>query len=57
MVEEFKSTLDPNLISLIVCEQENNRSGLRIARHDLVEQYFSTPFRQKNIMLYMIVLV
>ncbi len=49
MVEEFKSTLDPNLISLIVCEQENNRSGLRIARPDLVEQYFSTPFRQKNI--------
>lgn len=49
MVEEFKSTLDPNLISSIVCEQENNRSGLKIARPDLVEQYFSTDFRQKNI--------
>ena len=49
MVEEFKSTLDPNLISSIVCEQENNRAGFRLGRPDLVEQYFSTDFRQKNI--------
>ena len=49
MVEEFKSTLDPNLISSIVCEQENNRAGFRLGRPDLVEQYFSTDFRQQNI--------
>lgn len=49
MVEEFKSTLDPNLISTIVCEQENNRAGFRLGRPDLVEQYFSTDFRQQNI--------
>ncbi len=47
--EQFKETLDPHLISKIICEQENNKAGLRIARPDLVEKYFSTEFRQKNI--------
>lgn len=49
MVNEFKTTLNPQLISKIVCEQENNRSGLRVARPDLVEKYFSKEFRQNNI--------
>ncbi len=49
MIEEFKTTLNPNLIASIVCEQENNRAGLRLGRPDLVEQYFSTDFRQQNI--------
>lgn len=49
MVEQFKSTLDPHLISKIICEQENNKAGLRLVRPDLVEKYFGTEFRQKNI--------
>ncbi len=47
--EQFKTTLDPHLISKIICEQENNKAGLRLVRPDLVEKYFSTEFRQKNI--------
>ena len=47
--EEFKTTLDPHLISKIICEQENNRAGLRLVRPDLVEKYFNTEIRQKNI--------
>ena len=47
--EQFKTTLDPYLISKIICEQENNKAGLRLVRPDLVEKYFSTEFRQKNI--------
>ena len=47
--EQFKATLDPHLISKIISEQENNKAGLRLVRPDLVEKYFSTEFRQKNI--------
>lgn len=49
MVEQFKTDLNPHLISKIICEQENNKAGLRLVRPDLVEKYFSTDFRQKNI--------
>ena len=47
--EQFKTTLDPHLISKIICEQENNKAGLRLVRPDLVEKYFSTEIRQQNI--------
>ena len=47
--EQFKETLDPHLISKIICEQENNKAGLKLVRPDLVKKYFSTEFRQKNI--------
>jgi hypothetical protein len=49
LVEQFKITLDPYLISKIICEQENNKAGLRLVRPDLVDKYYSTEFRQKNI--------
>jgi len=50
MVEQFKTTLDPKLITNIICEQENNRAGMRANRPDLVEKYFSQDFRQQNMM-------
>lgn len=49
MIKDFQNTLDPHLISKIICEQENNKAGLRLVRPDLVEKYFSTEFRQNNI--------
>ncbi|MBE6153511.1 MAG: hypothetical protein E7166_04735 [Firmicutes bacterium] len=49
MVQEFKSTLNPELISKIICEQENNKAGLRLVRPDLVDKYFSSEYRQNNI--------
>lgn len=56
MIGQFKTTLDPNLLSKIICNQENNKAGLRLTRPDLVEKYFGTEFRQKNIdMLYSVI--
>lgn len=49
MIEQFKTTFEPDLISKVICEQENNKAGLRLVRPDLVEKYFETEFRQYNI--------
>lgn len=49
MVQEFIETMNPSLISKIICEQENNRAGLRLVRPDLVDKYFNATYRQENI--------
>jgi len=49
MLEKFKATLEPVLISEIICKQENNKAGYRIVRPDLVDKYFNKEFRQNNI--------
>ena len=51
MVEEFKQTLNPHLVSKIICEEENNKAGLKLTRSDLSEKYFGKEFRQSNINL------
>lgn len=49
LMEQFKITLDPTLISKIICKQENNKAGYRLVRPDLIDKYFGQEFRQNNI--------
>ena len=48
-LRSFGQSLDSSLISKIIVGQENNRSGLRMSRPDLVEKYYSKEIRQENI--------
>lgn len=42
LIEEYDKTKDVSLLQKIIVSHENNRSGLRLERMDLVENYFDS---------------